>query len=75
MEYDIGTFNRQATEMAQRKAIIREAQIPELITLHGLKDFKLSNKRQVLRNYVKPEIALYVFNCAFKIKQATLDGT
>ena len=61
---DIGTMNRKASKDAQRKAIIREAQIPELIDLHGLSDFKVSNKRQVLRNCVLPEIGLHLFNCA-----------
>lgn len=59
MEVDyvqIGTMNRNASKDSQRKAIIREAQIPELIDLHGLKDFKLKNKRQVLRNCVYPEV-------------------
>lgn len=62
----IGTMNRQASESAQRKAIIREAQIPELINLHGLnlKDIKLKNKRQILRNCVLPEVGLHIFNCA-----------
>ena len=72
-EYDIGTFNRQATQMAQRKAIIREAQIPELTVLHGLTNFNIKNKRQVLRNCVKAEIGLYVLNCAYKIQQKTLN--
>jgi len=61
---DIGTMNRKASKESQRKAIIREAQIPELIDLHGLKDFKLKNKRQVLRNCVLPKIGLHVFNAA-----------
>jgi DNA (cytosine-5)-methyltransferase 1 len=64
---DIGTMNRKASKEAQRKAIIREAQIPELIDLHGLKDFKLKNKRQVLRNCVLPEIGLNIFNDAMDI--------
>lgn len=72
IEYDIGTMNRQASKGSQRKAIIREAQIPELIDLHGLKDFKLKNKRQVLRNCVLPKLGLHVFNCAFKQSQQTL---
>jgi len=74
VKYDIGTMNRQATEKAQRKAIIREAQIPELTTLHGLdlKELNLPNKRQVLRNCVLPELGLHVFNCAFKGKQTNL---
>ncbi len=58
----IGTMNRQASKSAQRKAIIREAQIPELIDLHGLKDFKLKNKRQVLRNCVYPELGEHILN-------------
>ena len=72
IDYQIGTMNRQASKESQRKAIIREAQIPELIDLHGLKDFKLKNKRQVLRNCVLPEIGLHIFNMAFKDKQKTL---
>ena len=56
----IGTMNRKASKDTQRKAIIREAQIPELIDLHGLKDFKLKNKRQVLRNCVYPELGLHI---------------
>lgn len=64
---DIGTMNRKASKEAQRKAIIREAQIPELIDLHGLKDFKVKNKRQVLRNCVLPEIGLNIFNNAKNI--------
>ncbi|MFQ5786489.1 MAG: DNA cytosine methyltransferase [Thermodesulfobacteriota bacterium] len=62
IEYDIGTMNRNASKDSQRKAIIRETQIPELIDLHGLKDFKLKNKRQVLRNCVLPKVGLHVFN-------------
>lgn len=54
----IGTMNRNASKEAQRKAIIREAQIPELTDLHGLDltGIKLKNKRQVLRNCVYPEV-------------------
>jgi len=67
VDYQIGTMNRQASKEKQRKAIIREAQIPELITLHGLNlmDVKLKNKRQVLRNCVLPKIGLHILNCAF----------
>lgn len=77
VKYDIGTMNRQATERAQRKAIIREAQIPELTTLHGLDltNINISNKRQVLRNCVLPEVGLHVFNCAFKGKQQNIFQT
>lgn len=54
----IGTMNRNASKEAQRKAIIREAQIPELTDLHGLDltGVKLKNKRQILRNCVYPEV-------------------
>ena len=62
IEYQIGTMNRTASKETQRKAIIREAQIPEFLTLHELKDFKLPNKRQVLRNCVLPKIGLHILN-------------
>ena len=52
----IGTMSRKASKEAQRKAIIREAQIPEFLDLDDLKDFKIKNKRQILRNCVYPEI-------------------
>ena len=69
----IGTMNRSASKDAQRKAIIREAQIPELTDLHGLDltGIKLKNKRQILRNCVLPEIGLHVLE-ASQIKQGTL---
>lgn len=60
IEYQIGTMNRRASKEKQRKAIIREAQIPEFLKLHDLKDFKLPNKRQVLRNCVLPKIGLHI---------------
>lgn len=71
-ETDIGTMNKNASKIARRKAIIREAQIPELIDLHGLEDFKAKNKRQLLRNCVNPKLGLYIFNLAFKESQTTL---
>ena len=66
VDYEIGTMNRKASKESQRKTIIREAQIPELIDLHGLKDFKLKNKRQVLRNCVFPKIGLHILKEAFR---------
>jgi DNA (cytosine-5)-methyltransferase 1 len=66
IDYQIGTMNRKASKEKQRRAIIREAQIPELIDLHGLKDFKVKNKRQILRNCVLPELGLHIFKCAFR---------
>ena len=66
----IGAMNKGG----HRRRTIREAQIPELKELHGLKDFELPNKRQVLRNCVLPELGLHVFNCAFKEKQEVLNA-
>jgi DNA (cytosine-5)-methyltransferase 1 len=74
VDYQIGTMNRKASKDSQRKAIIREAQIPELIDLHGLDNFKLKNKRQVLRNCVLPVLGKHVFDCAFSKEQLTLGG-
>jgi len=56
-------------ENKMRKSTIREAQIPELETMYGksLDGIKLSNKRQVLRNCVNPEIGLHILNCARNI--------
>ena len=75
VDYQIGTMNRQASKDSQRKAIIREAQIPELIDLHGLNgmDINLKNKRQVLRNCVLPELGLHIFQEAFKEKKTLSD--
>ena len=74
-DYQIGTMNRQASKHSQRKAIIREAQIPELIDLHGLNNIniKLKNKRQVLRNCVLPELGLHIFQEAIKDKKTLSD--
>ena len=73
VDYQIGTMNRQASKDKQRKAIIREAQIPEFLVLHDLKDFKLKNKRQVLRNCVLPKIGQHILKEAFKQKQSKLN--
>lgn len=64
INYQIGTMNRQASKESQRKAIIREAQIPELIDLHGLNwlAIKLKNKRQVLRNCVLPKLWKHILD-------------
>lgn len=68
IDYQIGTMNRQASKNSQRKAIIREAQIPELIDLHGLNNLniKLKNKRQVLRNCVIPKLGLHILKSMLK---------
>lgn len=49
---------------------IRTAQIPDLEKMFGfdLNNFKLKNKRQVLRNCVKPEIGQYILNIISKAK-------
>ena len=46
--------------------------------LEKRKGFKISHinnidKIKILRNCVEPETGLHIFNCAFKIKQTTLD--
>jgi DNA (cytosine-5)-methyltransferase 1 len=58
-----------------RKMIIREAQIPELEKLHNfnLDGIKLTNKRQILRNCVIPELGLHILNAAQGIYQHTKD--
>lgn len=52
-----------------RKRILREAQIPDLMSLHGfdLDKINIPNKRQVLRNCVFPELGLHVLDCARNI--------
>lgn len=46
--------------------LIKRGQIPDLEKIHGfdLSEFKLKNKRQVLRNCVNPEVGLYIFDWA-----------
>ena len=57
-----------------KKDKIRTAQIPDLEKLHGydLSSYKLSNKRQVLRNCVFSDIGKYILDSAFKTEQAKL---
>jgi len=47
---------------------IRAAQIPDLQKLHGvdLSSYKISNKRQVLRNCVLSELGEHVINCCIQ---------
>lgn len=56
--------NFNISDKTFEKDNIRTAQIPDLEKLYGfdLKGYKLSNKRQVLRNCVKPEIGKYIFD-------------
>ncbi len=39
----------------------------------NLSKYKGIDKRKILRNCVEPEAGLHIFNCAFKIKQQTLE--
>lgn len=52
---------------------IRTAQIADLEKLHGfdLKKYKLTNKRQVLRNCVNPKLGEYIFNYIKKSNKLT----
>lgn len=56
--------NFEIREKNFEKDNIRKAQIPDLEKMYGfdLSKYKLSNKRQVLRNCVKPELGKYVFD-------------
>jgi DNA (cytosine-5)-methyltransferase 1 len=42
------------------------------ISGYDLANFKGRRKDQILRNCVEPEAGLYIFNCAFKIKQTII---
>lgn len=54
---------------------IRGAQIPDLEALHGydLSKYKLSNKRQVLRNVVSPQVGLDILKAAEKSLKKVAD--
>lgn len=54
--------NFEITQKTFKSDKIRSAQIPDLQELHGidLSNYKLPNKRQVLRNCVLPEVGLHV---------------
>jgi len=56
--------NFDIKDMVFNKDKIRTAQIPQLQEQHGfdLSNYKLSNKRQVLRNCVLPEVGKYVLD-------------
>lgn len=55
-------------DMNFKKDNIRSAQIPDLQKLHGfdLSGYKISNKRQVLRNCVLPEIGKHILDSLTK---------
>lgn len=56
--------NKEIKKVVFPKDNIRKAQIPDLQRIHGfdLSNFKLKDKRQILRNCVSPEVGLYVFD-------------
>ena len=56
--------NFEIKDMKFEKTNIRTAQIKDLEEQHGfdLSKYKLSNKRQVLRNCVNPELGLHIFD-------------
>jgi len=58
--------NFQITNVKIEKDNIRTAQIPDLQKKYGfdLSEFKLKNKRQILRNCVEPKLGLHILNCA-----------
>ena len=53
-----------------KKDKIRTAQIPQLSEMYGfdLSKYKLTNKRQILRNCVLPEIGLHILKSLSFIK-------
>ena len=60
--------NFEIDDKTFEKDNLRSAQIPELQKLYGfdLSKYKLSNKRQVLRNCVKPELGLHILQGVVK---------
>ena len=56
--------NFDIAEMEFKKDKIRTAQIPQLSELHGfdLSAYKLTNKRQILRNCVLPELGQHILH-------------
>ena len=59
-------FDIKDIDIKQEK--LRVAQIPDLQKLHGidLSDYKIKDKRQLLRNCVDSKLANHIFRCGFK---------
>jgi len=57
--------NFEIKDLDFKPDVIRKAQIPDLEKHHGydLSNFKLPNKRQVLRNCVYPKLGRHIFDC------------
>ena len=70
----IGTFNRKASDFAQKKENMKYMNPNKDWLGFNLSHLKIKgyNKRQILRNCFNPKLGLHIFNCAFKIKQQTL---
>ena len=74
VETQIGTFNRRASEFAQKKEDMKYMDPNKDWLGFNLKNIKINSyeKRQILRNCVSPQIGLHIFKMAFKDKQKTL---
>jgi len=59
-----------------KKDNVKRATKEELSQLHKIDLSKLNGKgqREMLRNCVKPELGLHIFNCAFKLFQVNFDN-
>lgn len=73
-EVQIGTFNRKASEFAQKKEDMKYMNPNKDWLGFNLANYKIKNynKRKILRNCVHPSVGLHILNCAFKIKQEKL---
>jgi DNA (cytosine-5)-methyltransferase 1 len=58
---------------SKQEDIIRHVQIPDLQKIHGfnLDEYKIKDKRQILRNCINPELGKYILDCARKNVQLT----
>jgi DNA (cytosine-5)-methyltransferase 1 len=56
--------SKKVEEKKFKTDLIRESQIPQLQEKHGfdLSDYKIKNKRQILRNCVSPELGKYILD-------------
>ena len=73
-EAQIGTFNRKASEFAQKRENMKYMNPNKDWLGFNLREYKIKNfdKRKILRNCVHPILGLHIFNCAFKEKQTEL---
>lgn len=71
-EIEVGTFNRNASKNSQRKMDMKYMNPNKDWMGFNLRNIKIHNKRQILRNCVNPNVGLHVFELAFKKPQLTL---